>query len=68
MSTGNVVAWIERRSDNEYEGAFVAEGVDRRPATAVYTTLDCARRWIEREAAAIAAPVRWLEAVPSWRH
>ena len=68
MTTGHVVAWIECRSDNEFEGAFVAEGVDRRPATKVYETTDRARRWIEREAAAIDASVRWLERAPAWRH
>ncbi|WP_158742327.1 hypothetical protein [Acidisphaera sp. L21] len=64
MAFGSVVAWIECRSADEFEGAFVAEAVRRTPATRTYGTAEDARRWVEQEAAFIAAPVKWVEAAP----
>ena len=65
MSDRSVVAWIAHRAEDEFEGAFVAEAVDRQPATKIHASAESARRWIEREADAIAAAVRWLEAAPA---
>ncbi len=61
----SVLAWIECRAEDAFEGAFVAEAVDRLPATQIHRTADCARRWIEREAEAIAATVKWLDRAPA---
>ncbi len=68
MCNGSVVAWIEHLSADEFEGAFVAEAIPRRPAKRTYATVEEAHRWIEREAAAIAAPIKWLEGVSIPRH
>jgi hypothetical protein len=68
MCDGRVVAWIDHLSLDEFEGAFVAEAVPRKPAKRTYATVEEARRWIEREAAAIAAPIKWLEGASTPRH
>jgi hypothetical protein len=68
MTNGSLVAWIERRSSEEFEAAYVAEAASRTPATRTCTSAEDARRWIESEAAFVSAPVKWLDAAPALRH
>jgi hypothetical protein len=72
--SGNLLAWIRPRSDDEFIAAYVGEyaapGVrkdfaGRAPATQICSSPDQAQRWIEEQAAALDLPLKWLTEVPS---
>jgi len=55
-----VLAWLEPRSCGCL-AAFVGGGApDRQPAARIFPTPEDARDWVEREAAALRAPVEWV--------
>ena len=58
-----LLAWIERRDRDEVEVAFVAAATKSRraPATQSCSSVGEARRWVENEAAALGAPVEWVD-------
>jgi hypothetical protein len=62
-----LLAWIESGDGDEVEAAFVAAATkDRRaPATQSCSSVGEARRWVESEAAALGAPVEWVDR-PAW--
>ena len=68
MLDGNLLAWV-KPGDGGFVGAFVGEGAvagplggtpGRAPATRLCATPEEARRWVEREAAALDLPIRWV--------
>ena len=69
MPTSKLLAWIEpRNGDREYTAAFVSflTVSQRAPATRRCGSVDEARQWVEREAAAFGVPVEWTDRSP-WR-
>ena len=69
MPTSKLLAWIEpRNGDREYTAAFVSflTASQRAPGTRRCGSVDEARQWVEREAAAFGVPVEWTDRSP-WR-
>lgn len=68
--TGTLLAWTERRSDDTIFAAFIGDGAlaaakpARLPAGRIVASLQAARQWVEREAAQLGLPVRWLDQPP----
>jgi hypothetical protein len=58
--TPHIKAWISRL-DGLVEGAFVAAGTSHLAARRIFPDEREARGWIEREAAAIGAPLVWYD-------
>ena len=62
--TPHIKAWINRL-DGLVEAAFVAAGTSRLAARRIFPDEREARGWIEREAAAVGAPVEWFGELPA---
>ena len=63
MQSNKLFAWVEPRSRQEFVAAFVsaATASHRAPAVQQCPSLDEARHWVEREAAALGhVPVEWV--------
>jgi hypothetical protein len=61
-NSAKLLAWIEPCADDEFRAAFVASAApERAPATRRCGSPDEARQWIADEAAALGAPVEWIE-------
>jgi hypothetical protein len=58
-----LLAWIEPGDGDVVQAAFVAAATksQRAPATKSCSSVGEARRWVEDEAAALGAPVEWLD-------
>lgn len=56
---GRLVAWLTHHQD-EIVAAYVAEGTAREPARCMFRNSCEARRWVDREAAAVGAAVKWV--------
>jgi hypothetical protein len=54
-----VMAWLAP-CQGQVEAAFVAMGTKREPARRICSNEREARRWIEREAAALGAAIAWV--------
>ena len=65
MPTNKLLAWIEPRN-GECTAAFVSvlTASRRAPATRRCASVDEARQWVEREAAAFGVPVEWTDLRP----
>jgi hypothetical protein len=64
MTDGDgLLAWIEPRDGGKVEAAFVAAAAkcQRAPATQSCSSASEAKRWVEDEAAALGAPVEWVD-------
>lgn len=68
--SGKIRAWIEQYNGGEVSAKFIGvmtlpDGqdivADREPAVTTWPSVDCARRWVESEAAAVGLPVEWVE-------
>jgi hypothetical protein len=66
MPNRHFLAWIEPRGSDEFLAAFVGEPVARQraPATQLCSSAGEARQWVEREAAAVDIPVKWVPQAP----
>jgi hypothetical protein len=64
-----LLAWLEPREGDEVEAAFVAAAAkaERAPATQSCSSPREAKQWVEDEAAALGAPVEWLDRPPVGR-
>jgi hypothetical protein len=64
-----LLAWIERRDGDEVEAAIVAAATAARraPATQRCSSPSEAKQWVEDEAAALGAPIEWLDRPPVGR-
>jgi hypothetical protein len=59
---GNLLAWIEPRSADEFIAAFVGEwATSRLPAAQLCSMFDEAMDWIIEQAAAFGLPVKWVD-------
>jgi hypothetical protein len=56
---GQLVAWLTPGQD-EIEAMYVAEGTTREPARRMFRNSCEARRWVDCEAAAVGAAVKWV--------
>jgi len=67
QSGGSLLAWIKKSSHERFVAAFVgADAVSQRaPATQLCATHEEAERWVEDEAAALSAPIHWVNDGPT---
>lgn len=70
---GSLLGWIEPLDACRFVGAFVGEGAmadparyyaGRAPATKICVSPDEARHWVERQAADLGLPVKWMPGAP----
>lgn len=63
-TSGNLLAWIVPRGDDEFLAAFVSEEAKRAPAIQSCSSSQEAHEWVKDQAAALNASIKWLRKAP----